>query len=104
MRWLKTSALVLGVLLVISNAFWLYVVVDQAVSYSYLSDEYDRLSESHQYLGRLAAAAGKEFSQADILHLIRQADPEAFIVESEGEVVTNGIVFRFQNGTLSSIE
>jgi len=92
------------VLLLGSNVFWFYIVVDQAVSYSYLHDSNEYALESKGELGDLIVKGASKYDQKDILHLLRQADPESFIVEEGDKIVTGYATFNFKNGRLVSVQ
>jgi len=104
-KW-KTSFLISLLLLVASNGFWVYATIDQAVSYSYLSDSYAYVSDAKHELGKLIVqgAAKYDLGQDDILHLLRQADPDAFIVEEGNSILTKHSKFAFDQGKLSYVE
>ena len=92
------------VLLLGSNAFWFYIVVDQAISYSYLHDSNEYALESKGELGDLIVKGASKYDQKDILHLLRQADPQSFIVEEGDKIITSYGVFNFKDGKLVSVQ
>ena len=102
-KW-KTSFFVAALLLIFSNCFWLYTAVDQAVSYSYLSDEYQHSEDSLKGLGELIVKGSKDYNQKDILHLLRQANPDSFIVEEGSKIHSEFATFTFENGKLTSVQ
>ncbi len=89
--------------LVGSNLFWLYSAIDAGITYTYQQVSLDDLSDSHQFLGELVVKGGKEYSQKDILHLVRQSYPNAFIVEEGNKILVNKVTFTFKNGKLSKV-
>ena len=101
-RW-KTAFFVVLLAALASNAYWLIRAVDSGISYSYLNDSYVVESSRFEALGKLVIAGPAEFSQADILHLLRQSNPDAFIVEDENRVVFEGIEFVFLNDRLTEV-
>ena len=101
-RWKIAFFIVLLVALA-SNAYWFIRVVDSAISYSYLNDSYVAETGRFEAISKLVVAGSTEFSQADILHLLRQSNPEAFIVEDENTVVFEGIEFVFVNDRLTEV-
>jgi hypothetical protein len=98
-KW-KTSFFIALFALVVSNVFWLYFVVDQAISYGYLSDEYQHKTASVKGLGELIVKGSQDYEQKDILYLLRQANPDSFIVEEGSEIHTDFGTFVFENSKL----
>ena len=86
-----------------SNAYWIAVFVDEATSYSYMMDSLREEADKFTALGDLVLAGTSEYSQADILHLLRQANPNAFIVEEENRIHFEGIEFSFENDRLVAV-
>ena len=102
-KW-KLSFFISLVFLILSNLFWFYAVVDQAISYSYLSDSNDYANKSIKSLGELIVKGADKYSQKDILHLLRQANPDEFIVVEDNVITTEYSKFTFENGKLTSVE
>ena len=101
-KW-KVSFFVTLTLLIFSNLFWLYSAIDTGVTYTYQQVSLDDLRDAHSFLGKLVVKGGKEYSQKDILHLIRQSYPDAFIVEEGNKIVVNNVTFTFEDGKLSNV-
>ncbi len=101
-RW-KTAFLVALIVAVASNVYWFVQLVDEAVSYSYLNDSFRDETNRFTALGELVVAGSSEYTQADILHLLRQADPDAFIVEERNRIHFKGIDFVFEEGSLVAV-
>ena len=106
MKMWKYSFILCLALLIVSNVFWAYLVIDQGISYSYLSDSFEEVSGSNQKLGQLIVdgAERQKYTQKDILFLLRQADPKAFIVEGNGTIITSFAKFNFIDGKLAYVE
>ncbi|MFT2089958.1 Imm58 family immunity protein [Paraglaciecola sp. 2405UD69-4] len=102
-KW-KLSFFVAVTLLILSNLFWFYAVVDQAVSYSYLSTSNDDANNSIKSLGELIVKGADKYTQKDILHLLRQVNPDEFIVEKGNVIITEHSKFTFENGKLARVE
>ena len=93
-------------------AFWiltvvvsLYAVVDQGVSYTYLSDELGYVESDFAVLRRLAPTLRQGDTRADVLALLRRQNPEALISSTESTVSVGALVFRFgADGRLSAVE
>lgn len=101
-KW-KVSFFVTFTLLVGSNLFWLYSAIDAGITYRYQHVSLDDLSDAHTFLGELVVKGGKESSQKDILHLVRQSYPNAFIVEEGNEIIVNKVTFTFEGGKLIKV-
>jgi hypothetical protein len=101
-KW-KVSFFATLTLLIFSNLFWLYSAIDAGVTYTYQRVSLDDLSDAHSFLGELVVKGGKEYSQKDILHLVRQSYPNAFIVEEGNKIVVNNVTFTFEGGKLSKV-
>jgi len=101
-KW-KVSFFVALLLLVLSNIFWIFSSIDAGITYTYQQVSHDDLREAHKFLGELVVKKGKEYSQKDILHLVRQADKDAFIVEENNKIMVNGITFVFERNKLSAV-
>ena len=102
-KW-KLSFFISLVFLVLSNIFWFYAVIDQAISYSYLSGSNDYANRSINSLGELIVKGADKYSQKDILHLLRQANPDEFIVVEDNVIITEYSRFTFENGKLTSVK
>ncbi|MFL0803861.1 MAG: hypothetical protein K6L81_09085 [Agarilytica sp.] len=87
-------------LTVLSLLFSFYVVIDNGVSYTYLEVSYDDQVRANEVLGDLIVQGGQQYSQQDFLHLLRQAYPEAFIVEEGTVIRMDSNIFEFQNNKL----
>jgi len=88
--------------LVLSGLFFIYSAIDQGVSYTYLEVSYDYQVAANKVLGNLIVQGGKEYSQKDFLHLLRQAYPKEFIVEKENMIIMGHNQFKFENDRLVS--
>ena len=84
-------------------AVLLYGMLDQGISFTYLEVSYDDQVKANKVLGNLIVEGGQEYSQKDLLHLLRQEYPDAFIVESDNKVSMGPNSFVFENGRLSSV-
>ena len=102
-RW-KLAFFITVPLLVAINIFLIFTVIDTSVSYTYLQDSFKHHSQSESALGKLIVKGSKDYTQKDILHLLRQADPNAFIVEEENSIFFSGNTFVFENDRLIEIQ
>lgn len=101
-KW-KIAFFVAILVAVASNGYWFMRVVDSAISYSYLNDSYEDEASRFDALGKLVVLGSTEYSQADILHLLRQTDVEAFIVEEIDKIAFEGIEFVFVDDRLVEV-
>ena len=102
-KW-KIAFLVSVPILLASNVFLIFTVIDTAVSYTYLQDSFKHHSQSESALGKLIVEGSKNYSQKDILHLLRQAEPEEFIVEEDNKIFYSGNTFVFEGDRLVKIQ
>jgi hypothetical protein len=91
-------------LLVVSNLFWVYVFIDQAVSYSYLQESMADKENSISVMGELLVEAGKDYGQKDVLHLLRLKYPDDFIVEEGDKIIMGNVFFLFKNDKLAAVQ
>jgi hypothetical protein len=102
MSW-KVAFILSLVLLVCSNIFWLYVTIDGGISYTYLQSSYLDKDKATKDLGSLIVKGSKAYSKKDLLHLLRQAKPEAFIVDEPNKLIFEGIEFYFKDDHLVEV-
>ena len=102
-KW-KVSFFVCLLTLVISNLFWLYLTIDSGITYTHQQVSFDEKQESVKTLGALIVKGAKQYSQKDVLHLLRQIKPSAFIVEEVNTISVDGLSFVFENGTLVEVK
>ncbi|OOE91919.1 hypothetical protein BZG76_08705 [Salinivibrio sp. AR647] len=76
---------------------------DAGITYTYQQVSLDDLNDAHSFLGDLVVKGGKDYSQKDILHLVRQSYPNAFIVEDGNKIIVNNVTFIFEGGKLSKV-
>ena len=102
-KW-KLAFFIVVPILFVGNIIFAYAMFDTAVSLSYLSDSYNYQNKSKEQLSNLIVLGSKDYSQADILHLLRQSNPIAFIVEDGDKVSMGETVFIFENNRLTSVK
>ncbi len=101
-KW-KIAFIIAIVLLIGTNLFWLYNTVDDAITIDYHQVEMGYQKKTIDALGSLIVQGSKQYNPKDILHLIRQADPKAFIVEEGNSIKYEGAEFKFEGDTLISV-
>ena len=89
-------------LLILSGLFFVYGVIDQGYSYTYLKVSYDDQVETNKVLRNLIVKGGKNYTQKDILHTLRQAYPDKFVVEDGNKIIMGSNHFEFKDGKLVS--
>jgi hypothetical protein len=90
--------------LVLCTGYLLFRLVDAGISYSYLHDSHDEQAAKFEKLGELIVQGSRDYSKADILHLLRQSDPDGFIVEEDDRIHYAGITFSFIDDRLTDIQ
>jgi len=100
----KTAFFVTLVGLILSNIFWVYSLFDQSISYTYLLDSSEEKSRAISALGDLIVKGSDQYSKEDLLHLLRQSKPEAFIVDEGDTIVFEQIRFTFSDGKLVGVQ
>jgi len=88
------------VLFIASIVFFIYSIIDQGISYTYLKVSYDEQVEANKVLGNLVVRGGQKYSQKDILYLLRQEYPKAFIVEEKNTIRIGSNEFEFEKDRL----
>ncbi len=92
------------ILALASNGYLFYHLVDSGISYSYLHDSYTAETRRFGALGDLVVAGADDYTKADVLHLLRQANKDAFIVEEEDFIHFEGVRFVFERDKLTKVE
>lgn len=90
-------------ILLVSNAYWCLVVIDQAATNKYTEIELHSQKQAVNVLGNLIVAGIESTSKKDVVFLLRQANPDAFIVDDKEQVIYQNISFYFKNNRLVSI-
>jgi hypothetical protein len=98
-KW-KVSFFICLSCLVLTLLGSVYILFDQAVSYSYLSTSYEDQVKSNAVLGNLIVKGSQNYNQKDFLFLLRQAYPKEFIVEEGHKIIMGFNVFEFENNKL----
>ncbi len=101
-QW-KVSFFVAVVVLIATNIFWLYSAIDPGVTYTYQQVSLDEKSKAVGMLGALVVKGGQQYTKKVILHILRQVNKDAFIVEEENLIDVDGVKFFFTNGKLSEV-
>jgi len=98
-KW-KISFFCCLILFILSSGYLIYAFIDQGISYNYLKVSCDEQDEANKVLGNLIVKGGQKYSQKDILHLLRQEYPKAFIVEDKNIISIGPNKFEFENEKL----
>ena len=102
-KW-KISFFVALVLLIATNCFWAYSALDVGITYTYQQVSLDEKSKAVEMLGSLVVKGGQQYTKKDVLHVLRQLNKSAFIVEEENQINVEGVKFIFVNGKLSEVK
>jgi len=100
----KTSFFITLLILIVTNLFWLYVVIDNGVTYTYQQTSLNEKDKAIDMLGSLIVKGGQRYTKKEILHLLRQANQDAFIVDEKNTIDVDGVQFIFNHGKLSNIQ
>jgi hypothetical protein len=88
----------------VATILWVaYDLLDRGVTHTYGEVEREEAIASVALLGRTFIAARPESSPRDIAVLLRLAQPDAFIVETDSVVSAGALRFRFRDGRLHSV-
>ena len=74
-------------------AVLLYVLLDQAVTMTYMSDGYRRTEHDFKVLAQ--AFPRDRYHKKDVVVMLRRIEPKGFIVETKCAVQLNGLRFEF---------
>ena len=101
----KRTALGLLAAVVITLLGSSYLILDQALTITYMEVGYDSTKSDLELLGRVAPQLHRGSSKRDILGILRELEPNGLIVERGGMVRAGGLEFRFDSsGSLSAVE
>jgi hypothetical protein len=102
MNWKRAFHVAL-VLLAASNLGWMYVVVDHGVTDMYAQAVSQETAADLALMKRLVPRAAP-LTRAEVLTLLRQTNPDAFIVDHGTQVTIGGLRFRFEQERLVRVE
>lgn len=100
----KAAFFVCLALLVVSNVYLFYQLLDSGTTITYTSDTMEKKDQAIKLLGEIIVEEGKAYSQKDVLFLLRQKYEDGFIVEDSNSISYQGIEFLFENDTLVSVQ
>src|SRR5690606_4576968 len=100
MKWTIT---ILALLLVITNGYWLYSVMDQGVTISYRDQQDYELEETRKQLMTVMPKLARNLSKEEVVSIAsEQADQEVF--EKDGCTWVGWIGLKFsEEGSLQSV-
>ena len=90
-------------LLIISNLYWFFIVIDNAVTEKYQSMEMDHQRKLIIEMGYLIVNGSPSKNKKDVIYMLRQIKPTAFIVDNGHTVIYENIAFHFKNGQLVEV-
>ena len=102
-KW-KASFFVALISLVITNIFWIIIIVNQGISYSYLKDSYDYETKGNHILQKLILEDVTAYTQKDILSILKKQNPNAFIKIDDNKIYIENMIFEFKDEKLISVK
>jgi hypothetical protein len=102
MRW-KAACVVTVLLLVGSNLFWIYSMVDFGITYSYQQDALDGYKSNAETLARITQTLAPNLTKEELLALAHQFYADADIVDKDGAIWVAGVGFVFDGDRLRKI-
>lgn len=104
MSWKVAFLISLGVLL-ISNLFWGYVVVDSGVTVTHLKDQTNDQYRRLEVLSNLLPKVSGNLDRNKFLEIVGVIHPDSESVFEKGsDVIVQGVTFSFSQGQLTSVE
>lgn len=101
MNW-KRAFFAALVLLAASNLGWMYVMVDHGVTDTYTQVSSQETAADLGVMKRLVPRAAP-LTRTDVLTLLRQTNPDAFIVDDGTRVTIGGLRFEFEQERLVQV-
>ncbi|MCP3931690.1 MAG: hypothetical protein GY705_21620 [Bacteroidetes bacterium] len=101
---MKKYLLLTVLLLILSNAIWLYKTIDFGTTFTYQQVTLEEQKTEKRILSKLVMEGAKNYSKTDMLVFLRKQNPESFIVEDENRISIGSINFIYENGILVGIE
>ena len=83
--------------------YWFLVVIDQAVTDKYQSMDLHHQDQLINDMGSLIVQGIESKNKKDVLFLLRQAKPDAFIVDEGDIVIFENIAFEFEQDKLVKV-
>ncbi len=102
-KWKISFFICLGALF-ISNSFWLYTIVDNGITHSYQQVSLTEKEKAIELLGRLIVTGGQKYTKKDILHILRLANKNSFIVEEKDLITLESVKFLFKDDKLIEVK
>ena len=102
-RWKIAFFVMLGVSL-LSVGYLAIEVVDQGITYTYASVSYEETQRSLAMMERLLPTLEGHARRAQLIELVRDQNPKAFIMATDSTIDVDGVVFHFTtDGRLRSV-
>lgn len=101
---MKKSFFITLLILVVTNVFWIYIVIDNGITHTYQQVTFEKKLETIKILSDFLVKEGEKYTKKDILYMLRQRNKESFIVEKENSINIENIKFIFKNNILIEIE
>jgi len=91
-------------LLLVSNIYWFLQVLGQSISEEYVSRDNYYKGQVIQTLGQLIVKGSGGYTKKDVLHLLRQSNKEAFIVDEDNKLIFENVTFIFEDDKLVKVQ
>lgn len=100
---MKKFAIILGVLLIVSNLYWLYAILDHGVTLTYRNQELYEYKETQKQLLSMLPEVARNRSKEDIIEIAQKhSSSEPF--EKEGCTWVGWLGFKFtENSELENV-
>ncbi|WP_136799240.1 Imm58 family immunity protein [Desulfosediminicola ganghwensis] len=91
------------VVLVLTNVFWFYKIIDIGITHTYFKVSYEEKVRGLEILTNLVLKGAQKYSKKDLLVTIREQNPNAFIVEDDERISIDGVSFIYENEKMIQI-
>ena len=100
---MKKIAIILGIMLLVSNGWWAYHTLDQGITQTYKEQEFYELKETHNQLAKMMPAISQQLSKDEVIKIASQfSDTDKFYKDGCTWVGWVGLKFN-QKGKLESV-
>ena len=99
----KTLSFIFLAIIISTNLFWLYIFVDQSVSYDHLQREITYLREDRDLMRNLMMDFNGSISMVEVRTILKNNYSNQIIKEENGSLFVDDIGFKFKNNKLTGI-
>lgn len=90
-------------IIVVTNLLWLYIFIDQSVTYDYTQQETKHLKEDINLMRTLIIDFDGSNDKEKIIAMLKKKHSDLFKIEEDGTVFVENIGLRFKNNKLAEI-